>query len=97
MTTPLTIVANIEAKEDKIEFVKAELLKLIEPTLVEEGCIQYALHQDNNNPAQFTFIENWASHALLQKHLNSTHLKRYVKETEDAVVSFKLNEITKIA
>ena len=97
MTTPLTIVANIEAKEDKIEFVKAELLKLIKPTLVEEGCIQYDLHQDNNNSAQFTFIETWASHALLQTHLNSLHLKMFVQATEGAVVNFKLNEITKIS
>jgi len=97
MTTPLTIVANIEAKTDKIELVKTELLKLIEPTRVEEGCIQYDLHQDNNNPALFTFIENWASHELLQKHLNSQHLKMYVQATEGAVINFKLNEITKIA
>ncbi|MDX2320064.1 MAG: putative quinol monooxygenase [Moritella sp.] len=97
MTTPLTIVANIEAKADKIEFVKAELLKLIELTRLEDGCIQYDLHQDNHNPALFTFIENWASQALLQKHLDSSHLKMYVQVTEGAVVNFKLNEITKIA
>ena len=97
MTTPLTIVANIEAKADKIEFVKTELLKLIEPTRQEEGCIQYDLHQDNNNPALFTFIEAWTSHALLQAHLNSPHLKMYVQASEGAVVNFKLNEITKIA
>ena len=47
--TQLTIVADIVAKQDKIELVKSELLKLIEPTLAEEGCINYDLHQDNNN------------------------------------------------
>ncbi|MFT7684441.1 MAG: quinol monooxygenase YgiN [Moritella dasanensis] len=97
MTTPLTLVANIEAQADKIEFVKAELLKLIAPTRLEAGCIQYDLHQDNSNPAQFTFIENWASKALLEQHINSPHLAMYVQATEGAVVSFTLNEITKIA
>ena len=97
MTSTLTIVANIEAKADKIEFVKTELLKLIEPTRLEAGCIQYDLHQDNNNPALFTFVENWVSNELLQQHLNSPHLKMYVQATEGAVTSFTLNEITKIA
>ena len=97
MTNTLTIIANIEAKADKIELVKTALLKLIEPTRLEEGCIQYDLHQDNNNPAQFTFVENWVSNELLQKHLNSPHLKMYMQATEGAVASFTLNEITKIA
>ncbi|NQZ91529.1 MAG: antibiotic biosynthesis monooxygenase [Moritella sp.] len=96
MTSTLTIVANIEAKADKIEFVKTELLKLIEPTRLEAGCIQYDLHQDNNNPALFTFVENWVSNELLQQHLNSPHLKMYVQATEGAVANFTLNEITKI-
>ena len=45
----LTIVANIKANPDKIDLVKAELLKLIEITRSEEGCINYDLHQDNDN------------------------------------------------
>ncbi len=52
----LTIVAKIEAKSDKVELVKAELLKLIAPTRKEAGCIQYDLHQDNSNPAVFVFF-----------------------------------------
>ncbi|MEO1086758.1 MAG: antibiotic biosynthesis monooxygenase, partial [Acidobacteriota bacterium] len=44
MSAPLTIVARIEANADQIDLVKSELLKLIEPTLREEGCLQYDLH-----------------------------------------------------
>ena len=53
----LTIVANIEAKKNKIEFIKEELLKLIEPTKAEEGCIEYRLQQDNQNPEFFYFLK----------------------------------------
>ena len=49
----LTIVANITAHPDKIDLVKAELIKLIDVTRAEEGCINYDLHQDNENPAHF--------------------------------------------
>ncbi len=51
----LTIVANITAKSDQIDLVKSELEKLIDITLAEEGCLQYDLHQDNENPSHFFF------------------------------------------
>jgi len=97
MSTALTIVARIQAKADKLELVKAALLKLIEPTRAEEGCLQYDLHQDNVNPEIFVFYENWASRELWQTHMNNDHLKAYMIETEGAVESFVLNEMGKIA
>ena len=36
----LTIVANIKAKPDLIDLVKAELEKLIDITRAEKGCLQ---------------------------------------------------------
>ena len=95
MSKPLTIVARIEANSDKIEFIKGELEKLIEPTLKEEGCIQYDLHQDNDNPAIFLFYENWESRELWQQHMNNAHLAAYMAATEGSVASFTLNEMTK--
>ncbi len=95
--TRLTIVANIIAKADKIELVKAELLKLIEITRAEEGCINYDLHQDNENPAHFMFYENWETRELWQTHMGNTHLAEYMSATEGAVEQFILNEMTQIA
>ncbi|WP_261858714.1 putative quinol monooxygenase [Photobacterium sanguinicancri] len=92
----LTIIANIIAKDDKIDIVKSELIKLINTTRAEEGCINYDLHQDNENPAHFTFYENWTSRELWQTHMANNHLAIYMAETEGAVASFTLNEMTKI-
>ena len=55
----LTIVANITANADSITLVRAELEKLIAITRLEPGCVQYDLHQDNENPTHFMFFENW--------------------------------------
>ncbi|GLS91900.1 antibiotic biosynthesis monooxygenase [Psychromonas marina] len=93
----LTIIANIITKADQVELVKAELLKLIDVTRAEEGCINYDLHQDNENPAHFTFYENWVSRELWQTHMGNTHLAEYMKATEGAVEIFTLNEMTQIA
>ena len=92
----LTIVANIYAKTDKIDLVKSELEKLIAPTLAEEGCMQYDLHQDNENPAHFLFFENWESRKLWQVHMDAQHIKDYMAATDGAVENFTLNEMTHI-
>ena len=65
----LTIVANIKAKTDKIDLVKAELEELIDITRDEKGCLQYDLHQDNENPAHFMCYENWKSRELWREHI----------------------------
>ena len=93
----LTIVANITAKSDKIELVKAELEKLIDVTLAEEGCLQYDLHQDNENPAHFMFYENWESRELWQTHMSSQHIKDYMAATDGAIEDFTLHEMTHLA
>ncbi|WP_136443883.1 putative quinol monooxygenase [Pacificoceanicola onchidii] len=93
----LTIVANIKANADKIDLVKAELEKLIEITRAEEGCINYDLHQDNENPAHFMFYENWESRELWQTHMSAPHLAAYMAATEGAVAEFTLNEMSVIA
>lgn len=93
----LTIVANIHARADKIELVKAELEKLIEITRAEDGCIQYDLHRHNEDPAHFMFYETWESRELWQIHMNAPHLAAYKEATEGAVAEFTLNEMTKVA
>lgn len=86
--TQLTIVANITAKPEHIALVKAELQKLIDVTRAEHGCINYDLHQDNENPAHFMFYENWQTRELWQTHMNNEHLAHYMAATEGAVAEF---------
>lgn len=95
MTKPLTIVARIEAKKDKVDLVKSELIKLIEPTRKEQGCLQYDLHQENENPAIFIFYENWENRELWKIHMNNDHLKAYIEATDGAVENFTVNEMSR--
>jgi len=92
----LTTVANIIAEPAQTSLVKAELEKLISITRAEQGCLQYDLHQDNENPAHFLFFENWASRELWQEHMNAQHLKDYLAAVEGAVAEFTVSEMTQI-
>ena len=92
----LTIVADFHAHPDQVDLVKAELKKIIPITQAEKGCLQYDLHQDNENPAHFMFYENWESRELWQDHMNAPHLAAYKKATEGAIAEFKLYEMSHI-
>lgn len=94
MSERLIIVARIQAKVGREEFIKGELMKLIDPTRAERGCITYDLHQDNENSGVFLFYEVWESRELWQEHMNNDHLKAYMEATEGAVESFTINEMT---
>jgi len=91
----LTIVANITAKADQVDLVKSELEKLIDINWSENGCINYDLHQDNDNTAHFMFYENWESRKPWQEHMSAPHLQGYMVATEGAVKVFTLNELTR--
>lgn len=92
----LTIVANIFAKPDQVELVKAELQKLVAPTLAEDGCLNYDLHQNNEDPAHFLFYENWESREQWLAHMEQPHLAAYAEATEGAVDHFTLHEMTPV-
>jgi len=71
----LTVVAKLVAKQESIQDVKDALIKLVEPTRSEKGCIEYMLHQDTANPAVFIFYENWDNEECLAKHKETEHYK----------------------
>ena len=96
MSLPLTVVARIEAHAEHMDHVKAELLKLIEPTKQEDGCLQYDLHQDHENLAVFLFYENWVSREQWQAHMASAHLKAFSEATEGMIERLTLNEMSAI-
>ncbi|MBT5570574.1 MAG: antibiotic biosynthesis monooxygenase [Alphaproteobacteria bacterium] len=94
--TQLTIVAHIHANPGKEQLVRAELEKLVPVTRAEAGCVQYDLHQDNDNPTHFLFFENWESREVWQAHMNAPHLAAYLQAVDGAVAEFTVNEMIHI-
>jgi quinol monooxygenase YgiN len=83
MAQPLTVVAEMRAKPGRESDLRNILLSLIEPTRKEEGCIQYDLHVDTDDPGRFVFYENWTSRERLSVHLNSPPLRAFVAASAD--------------
>jgi len=93
----LTIIAKLVVRDDAVQSVKAELLKMIEPTREEAGCIEYRLHQENTNPAVFIFYETWRDTESFEQHTETPHFKNYVAAVSDAVIDKALHKLTRLA
>ena len=94
LMTPLTIVADMYARPERLDEIKAALIALIERTRAQAGCVNYDLHQDNNDPHHFLFYENWAE--LWQAHRDSSHLNAFRKAMDGAFSAFTVSQITQI-
>jgi quinol monooxygenase YgiN len=92
----VTIVAKVTAKSDVIEVVKTELIKMLVPTRQEEGCLEYRLHQDHENPAVFVFYENWKDLICLEQHMNSAHFLAYVAAVGDLIADKAVHKMEEI-
>lgn len=78
MSEQLTVIAHLVARPDKIEDTKTFLLSLIERTRAEAGCVDYHLHQSDEDPASFYFYENWKSGTALDQHMETPYLRELV-------------------
>jgi quinol monooxygenase YgiN len=83
MANPLTIVAHLHVRQDKLDEAKAFLLGLVEGSRSDPDCIDYHLHQDNENPLEFTFYENWVSRAAWDRHMQLPPLKELARRREE--------------
>lgn len=88
--TQLTVVAKIQAKPGSEPMLHRELLQLIQPTLSEDGCLNYDLHRSIEDKALFLFYENWTSLALWQQHMTSNHVSAFQKNTEGLIENWEL-------
>ena len=82
MANTLHLLARMTAKGGQTDALKAELQKLIEPTHAEPGCIRYEMWQNRENPAEFTFVEEWADDAALDAHFQTPHMQEIVPKVQ---------------
>jgi NAD(P)-dependent dehydrogenase (short-subunit alcohol dehydrogenase family) len=73
--TELTLVARLKAKPEHAEALGEGLRLLIQPTLAEEGAVEYRLHRDNDDPALWLLYETWRSRADLEAHFERPYTK----------------------
>jgi len=70
----VVVVAVFRVKEDRMDDAIEGFRPVIEQTHREEGCISYALHRDNLDPAKLVLVERWRSQEDLDAHFSRPHM-----------------------
>lgn len=92
----LPMIVKFEVKKGYEELVKKELLKMVEITLKEDGCVAYDLHQDIEYPNIFMFYEVWATYDAWKKHDQMPHIKDFNKATQGYIEKISVNKLVLI-
>jgi quinol monooxygenase YgiN len=71
------LTAVIKSKPEYREEVKAALLNMVQHSRKEAACLQYDLHQGNDDKDLFTFHEIWESAAGLDEHNAQPYIKAF--------------------
>ncbi len=84
--TLLTVIARMTALPGKERELRSTLEGLVEPTLAEDGNVNYDLHVAKDDPATFFFYENWTGSAEFDAHLASDHLVAFANRLGELLV-----------
>ena len=98
MATHLTLLARLKAKPGKENALKAALMKLVPASRAEAGCINYDLHEDNNDSSVYWFYENWKDEAALAAHTQEPHYLELGRVKDDLLAEpVQLMRLTEIS
>ncbi len=92
----LTIIARPTVDPDRVEEVKDAMLDLVDATRREDGCVRYELHQDNQQPNRFVFVETWENRELWRRHMDGDAIGVFNARIAGGIVDFELQELSHI-
>lgn len=76
---------------------RAALIRVIEATRAEPGCLDYAYAEDVLEPGLFRVSERWESREALAVHFEAPHMKQWQREraglgmTDRAMRAYEVN------
>ena len=72
--------ATFYVKEDKVKSFLDLVKKVIDETVKEKGCLEYAAYREKHKSNVFTFFEEWETQEDLDAHLRSEHIARLIPQ-----------------
>jgi quinol monooxygenase YgiN len=94
--TTLFLVASLTAKSGREAELKQVLLDLRGPSRADDGCLQYDLHADRENPRHFLFFEAWRDEKSWRAHMETPHLKDFNARSGDLLENWMLHQLDRL-
>jgi quinol monooxygenase YgiN len=83
---PLYIFARLEPKPGKELQVRDELVRVLEPTRAEPGCVRIHLYESTRGPLTYFIHSEWIDEAAFDAHVEMPHTRRFAGAVDDLIV-----------
>ena len=83
-TGHINVIAELQAKPEHVEAVKAMLMGLVEPSRAEDGCKGSHLLVNKHDPTRFYTYEEWTGEDKLKAHLEVA--KSLLEKSNDLIL-----------
>jgi quinol monooxygenase YgiN len=98
MDDRLHVIARIKAHPDTLGELLASMRVLVAEVRAEPGCLRYDLVQSQDDPSVLIFIEEWASRAEWEAHMQAEALQRHGARTRpEMVLDLEVHALAQIA
>lgn len=82
---PLYIFARLEPLPGKERQLKDELMRVLEPTRAELGCVRINLYESTRGPLTYYIHSEWTDEAAFDAHAEMPHTRRFSAAVEDLI------------
>ena len=82
----IRVIARLQAKPGKADELRSLAAALLAPTRREAGCTRYELLENDAEPAELTFVEEWQDGTVLNAHLATAHVQSELSRCPDLLV-----------
>ena len=79
---PINLTVFLKSKQESIEILKSLLLDLVQNSKKESACIQYDLHQSNEESNVFIFHEIWENQNGLDIHNQQSYIQSFFENSK---------------
>ncbi len=79
----IVLVARLKVKDDAVEVAKQLTLKITADSRMEEGSINYDVHQAIDDETVFVWHETWANKAALDEHFEKDYFKEFFTKVSE--------------
>lgn len=76
----LICIARLVLKQEHLEEAKTIFSDLMKKSTKESGCVRYELHQNMENPLEFTFIDRFENEKAFDFHCAQEYAVHYFDE-----------------
>jgi quinol monooxygenase YgiN len=82
---PLYIFARLEPRPGKELQLRDELMRVVEPTRAEPGCLRINLYESTRGPLTYFIHSAWIDEAAFDAHIELPHTVRFTAQVENLI------------